>query len=366
MKITKVAVIGGGNGAVTAAADLTERGFQVSLYELEAYRKNLEVVQKKGGITLKEPGLEERFIPFTGLVQNAKEAVDGAGVVMFVVPGYAVETLAYEVIPWLTDGQVIFFNGAAALASVRFFNILQREKIEKKLYICETNSLSYGTRFYPETGVVELSLRVKKLFLAAYPAKDTGYSLDVIKELYACIVPGKNIWHTTLENGNPEVHPGPCLLNTGRIDYSKGEFWLYKEGITKHTIRLLHAIEKERMEIGNELGLELENALESRHRRGYLETETGDLQTLFNESEVYGAIKGPVAVESRYFVEDISEGLVLWSDLGAAVGIKTPNIDAVITLGSTILQTDLRKTGLTLRSVGFKNAEKKELLERVK
>ena len=34
----------------------------------------------------------------------------------------------------------------------------------------------------------------------------------------------------------------PTLLNVGRIDYAEN-FSLYKEGITKHTVRLLHAIE---------------------------------------------------------------------------------------------------------------------------
>ena len=42
---------------------------------------------------------------------------------------------------------------------------------------------------------------------------------------------------TNLENGNPEVHPAPTLLNVGRIDYAD-TFALYKEGITKHTVRL--------------------------------------------------------------------------------------------------------------------------------
>ncbi len=47
----------------------------------------------------------------------------------------------------------------------------------------------------------------------------------------------ESLWKTNLENGNPEVHPGPTLLNVGRIDYSD-EFALYEEGITKHTVRL--------------------------------------------------------------------------------------------------------------------------------
>lgn len=35
MRINKIAIIGAGNGGITAAADLTQRGFNVSLYELK-------------------------------------------------------------------------------------------------------------------------------------------------------------------------------------------------------------------------------------------------------------------------------------------------------------------------------------------
>lgn len=362
MKVKKIAVIGGGNGAITAAADLTERGFEVTLFELEQYRSRLDIFQKNGGIVLAETGEGERFVPYHGIVDTAQEAVKDAQLIMFMVPGFAIQAFAKEIIPWLQDGQVIFFNGAAALSCLRFSNELKREGNSKKLYLCESNSLSYGTRVVYEEGKAVLSLRVKKLFLASYPSKDIDLCFETVSQIYDCFVKAENIWQTTLENGNPEVHPGPCLLNVGRIDYSKGEFWLYKEGITEHTIRLLHAIEKERMEIGKALGFTLENATESRYRRGYLDRQDEDLQTLFNESPVFSQIKGPVSVESRYFTEDISEGLVLWSDLGRVSGVATPNIDAVIVLGSTILKTNFYETGLTLRSVGLSGVTKEELL----
>ena len=54
-------------------------------------------------------------------------------------------------------------------------------------------------------------------------------------------------------------------MNVGRIDYS--EEFFYKEGITKHTVRLLHAIEIERLNLGRKLGFELSTAKESRIQR---------------------------------------------------------------------------------------------------
>ena len=44
-----------------------------------------------------------------------------------------------------------------------------------------------------------------------------------------------------------------------------------------------------------------------------------------------------------------------------ALGIPTPNIDAVIVLAGSLLDTDFYKEGLTLDKLGFKGLNKDEL-----
>ena len=368
MKVQKVAILGAGNGGMTAAADFKEQGFEVSLYELPQFAKNLEVMQEKGGILLQEPNEKppkEVFLPIDTITSDIRVAIKDAQIIMLVVPGFAVEAFAEVLAPVVSEDQVIFFNGAAAMSCVRFKNKANDMGIQKNFKLCEVNSLSYGTRGFAKEARVELTLRVHKLFFAAYPKENTAELFDACKQIYKCLVPAENIWQTTMENGNPEVHPGPCLLNAGRIDYSNGEFWLYKEGITAHTINVLHAIEHERMEIGKAMGFDLEDAVQSRYRRGYFSNDKEDLQTLFNTSEVFTKIKGPTSVTARYFTEDISQGLVLWSDLGRLAGVPTPNIDAVITLGGSLLQENFFETGLTLKKLGFNGETLKDILTAV-
>ncbi len=43
------------------------------------------------------------------------------------------------------------------------------------------------------------------------------------------------------------------LVGPGRIEYSKGEFWLFKEGITAHTGNLIIQIQNERLALGQKL-----------------------------------------------------------------------------------------------------------------
>ncbi len=356
----KVAIIGAGNGGLTACADLKDRGFQVSLFESDKFSKNLDFIKRQGGLYLYEGDIDSeynkedgKFIEIDLISDDINKVVEGADVVMIVAPGVAIEYFAKILAPVVNDNQIILINSAASMGPVRFVNEAKKMGIDKNFKIAETNTLTYGTRVIVETGCIELYLRAKKVFVAAYPSTYNNEVFEVCKKLYDCFVLAKNILQVNLENGNPEVHPGPCLLNAGRIDFSGGEFWLYREGITEHTINVLEAVEKERMDLGRALGFEVEGALEGRQNRGYFSQDEKTLQEHFNTSPVFTQIKGPVSVTSRYFTEDISTGLVFWSDLGKALGVKTPNIDAIIVLASSLLKTDFYGEGLTLDKLGL-------------
>lgn len=364
MKVTSVAILGAGNGGITAAADLAERGFDVRLYELPQFAKNLKVIKEKGGILLQEPNENNRevFCKVNTVTTDIQEAIEGAQIIMLTIPGFGIEAFTEVLAPVVTEEQVIFFNGADAMCSMRFVNKAKAMGIHKAFKVCESNSLSYGTRGFADEARSELTLRVKKLFLAALPKENTQECLDACKQIYDCFVAADNVWHAELENGNPEVHPGPCVCNAGRIDFSGGEFWLYKEGITEHTVRVLRAVERERMAIGKAFGFDLEDAVQSRARRGYFASEDGDLQTLFNTSEVFTKIKGPVSVTARYFTEDISDGLVLWADMAKVANVPCPTIEAVISMGDALLERDFRREGLTLEKLGLSGKSVQELL----
>ena len=230
----------------------------------------------------------------------------------------------------------------------------------KILKVGETNSLTYATRAYVDEARVEVSLKAGKVYLSAYPSYNTKEVFDACVQIYDCFVIADNVIQVNLENPNPLVHPGPTLLNAGRIDYTKGDFWLYKEGITEHTVNIVKAVEDERESIANALGIKLEDTRQGRINRGYFVDEDKPLHELFNTSPVFKYIKGPASVDGRYMVEDISTGLVLWSDLGKVVNVSTPNIDSIIILGGTLLQRDFYKEGLTLDSIGFGNLKGKD------
>jgi len=56
-------------------------------------------------------------------------------------------------------------------------------------------------------------------------------------------------------------------------------------------------------------------------------------------------------------------GLVLWSDLGKALTVKTPVIDSVIHLGGALLKRDYYAEGLTLDKLGFAKSNRKKRIQ---
>ncbi|MEG0050744.1 MAG: NAD/NADP octopine/nopaline dehydrogenase family protein [Terrisporobacter sp.] len=361
MKIEKVAIIGAGNGGITAAADLTEKGFKVNIFESERFCKKLDVIKQNNEITIEFKG-NSSIQNINLITRDIKEAIKDCEIVMITVPGMGIEYFAEIIAPVVEENQIILINGAPAMSAVRFINKAKEMGIDKNFKVGETNSLTYATRALVEEAKVDISLKAGKVHLAAYPSCNTDEVYDACVQIYDCFVKSANVIQVNLENPNPLVHPGPTLLNAGRIDYTKGEFWLYKEGITEHTINIVKAVEEEREAVANALDIKLEDVNQGRINRGYFVDEDKPMHELFNTSPVFKNIKGPATVTGRYIVEDISTGLVLWSDLGKALDVKTPNIDSIIVLGGTLIQRDFYEEGLTLESLGLGNLRGKEEL----
>jgi opine dehydrogenase len=74
---------------------------------------------------------------------------------------------------------------------------------------------------------------------------------------------------------------------------------------------------------------------------------------MFSTSPVHGPTRGPRSMNSRLITEDIPYGLVPLASFGRLAGVPTPVMEALITLASTINQTDYRQVGRTVESLGL-------------
>jgi opine dehydrogenase len=184
--------------------------------------------------------------------------------------------------------------------------------------------------------------------------------LESIADVYPALIGAKNVLQTSLQNGNPVIHPAVSLLNAALIERVQGNFLFYEDGVTPAVGRLIKAIDQERISIGKQLGIEILPEPEIGYLQGYMQEATYDRG--YAEAPGFRGIKAQSSLDHRYLHEDVGYGLVFWQRLGEQVGVKTPNIEAIIQLVSTLMGRDyLAEAPRTMKTLGLSGYAVEEL-----
>jgi len=346
-----IAVLGAGHGGYAAAADLTKRGFDVRLHARNEER--LAPIHDRGGIEAR--GVHNELVPFDRTTTDVAEAVDGADLIMLVVPSVAHEFYAKALAPLLTPEFPVFLNPGHTGGGLHFVNEVRRAGYDKEIRCCESVTLTYICRMEgPAT--VGIYSYTKNLKFAAFPGKHLGELTDLVAPLYPEIRPASSVLETALANMNAVFHPPGMVLNTGWIQRTDGGFLFYREGITDGVGRVVSEVDAERLTIAEALSVPAAPFLETFFKAG-LTTEaaakSGSVARACEESEPNKTIKSPPSLDHRYMHEDIGYGLVPMSALGRLVGVAAPAMEALVHLGSIAAGVDYAGHGLTLGKMGL-------------
>ena len=152
-------------------------------------------------------------------------------------------------------------------------------------------------------------------------------------------------------------------MNAGRIEQSRGEFYYYDEGVTPGVVDAIMSLDGERRAVAAPLGHHLPDAAQAFHAAGF--GPKADPPDLWPPSTAAGcspALKAPGQLDTRWLSEDVPYGLRAWSGLGDAVGVATPVMDAVITLGLTVLREPLDTNRRTLADLGLVGMDRDRML----
>ena len=337
----RVTILGSGNGATAAAFEWAQNGHEVAMWDLPEFPDNIDAIARSGRI--------EGRVKFEGTVpiryagHDLDAALDGAGLVLLVGPAYS--TVAFgEALRGRTDPNVPIVlvpgacNGALVLKQTLGLDVLDDTYV-----IGETSTLPYGCRLV-EPGVVRVTTRViTGLFAAALPSSRTDVLIERLAQVWPQVEPARNVLQTTLQNGNPVIHPAIMLMNASRIENTGGDFLFYTEGVTPASANLIEAVDTERLALAAALGIELLSEPDLGFRQGYMGDAT--YQTGYNQGIGFATSQAPSTLDFRYLTEDVPYGMVFMSELAKMVGVPTPTIDAVIQIASVVLRRDFRAEG---------------------
>lgn len=352
MSIRKIAVLGAGNGGCAAAADLTLRGYEVRLFSRS--ESTIAKLAKRGEIELIEGGESNSAAPYF-MSPHLPPVVQGVDLIIVAIPAVGHEYLAKSLVSYLTGGQRILLNPGHTGGSLHFLNLLRTLGCRADIQLCETVTLTYICRM-PEPGRVEIYRRTTNLRCAAFPGKHTAGLVKEIQAIFPNVIPAANVLETGLSNINAIMHPAGTLGNAGWIEKSGGNFLWYREGVTPAIGAWIDAVDDERLAIVRALGLEPLRFVDIFRQAGLTTAagrDSGSAYQAIHESEPNRMIQSPPSLDHRYIREDIGYGLVPMAEIGKLLGVRTPVMDALITLGSAALGTDFRATGLTLEKMGL-------------
>lgn len=349
----KVLVVGAGNAGCAHAAVFAARGHDVVLWKTShaMHDANFEAVLARQGLEwIDGPGGQEqpRFQPLRLVTRDMDSALAFDPEVVFcTLQSTQQPRLAALLAPRLHAGQLLI-TSPGYMGSCYF----RKHLVDPGVLLAEGESLPFDARIVA-LGRVHVLWENTRNALAFLPRSRSAEGLAIASRLTPRFVATRsNVVESAMHNPNLIVHTVGTLLSASRIEHSGGEFWMYREGFTPGTLRLLDKLDAEKMGILAACGAKPEPCLESFKFRNEEDLSMPAIEVLRKYAHE-GGPKGPVDLTTRYISEDVPMGLGLMVSLGERLGVATPMASALIEVASGLVGRDFGAEGRTLDDLGF-------------
>jgi opine dehydrogenase len=350
--MTTIAILGGGNGGFAAAAHLQQLGHTPQLYNRS--NETIAAIRAAGGVEY-SGAAGDGFASIPVITTDLETALDGADFVMISLPAIAFSELATKLAPLLDGSRPILLNPGSTGGALAVRETLRATGCDTVPPIGETNTLTYICRKRSEDHI-HLSSLVENVRFAALPAAKRPVFDDVLEDVYPTLTPVPNVLHTALSNVNAVLHPPGLLLSAAWIEHTDGDFRFYYDAGTPAVANVMSDLDEERRAIATAWGLDVDpfpTMFADIGSTSKAAGESGSFLRTLRESEPNKEIKAPSSVDHRFFNEDIPFGLVPMQTLARIADVETPTIDSLITLASSVTQSDYHADGWTRDRLGL-------------
>lgn len=355
-----VTVLGGGNTGFAAAANLTLRGYEVILGDLPSFEFALAPIRERREIRL--DGVAGQGVArLAAVTTDLSAALAASDLILLIIPAYGHRAFAEACAPHLRDGHTVVLM-PGTLGTLEFAQVLRANGCDPQsmgVTLAETDTAPYVCR-KTASDAAHIWGVVSGLGTAVYPISETGRVLTQLGPLFTvdgrqgsreAVTPYANVLACGLSAMNPVVHPAGVLLNAGRVERSRGEFYFYDEGVTPAVCDVIMAVDAERRSIGRALGFKLTPVDEGFHAAGF--GPKGDLWSVINGSRMLSQLRAPGAVNTRWLTEDVPYGLAAWASVADELGVETPTMDALSKLGLIVTGLDGEHCGRGAAELGL-------------
>ena len=362
----KVAVFGAGNAGLTAAYHFTQQGCQVALYGSKGFDEQIHAICDNGGIrSIAEyhgnPLDYSGFESIDYLTTDIKQAIAYSDVLVLPVPSFAQEPMFNEMLPHLSDGQIIVLmpGNYGSLALKKTKNDKGYQSL--KLTFVDAISIPWATRI---TGEAEIAILGMKSFLpiAALPASKTDEMIDLLQDIFPLKLTAlSNVIEAGLENINFGGHPLMTTLNIGLLENFPGKFNYYSDCCSPATAKAAEIMDKERLAVGCAMGLTLKSELQAMNELYNMQAKS--VYELNTSSQTHSSVNSaPASSKDRYITEDAPYLLVPCFEFAKLLKVDTPIVESVLHLTNAFNEADYFSSGRTLQKMGLSNMSLAEII----
>ena len=201
----------------------------------------------------------------------------------------------------------------------------------------------------PGEVVFRVGCRLTRSPLSISQKEIAGECMDRIRQLYKGFSNEYSVLESALLNPNMVLHTVGSIMSIPRIEYSKGNFCMYREAYARGndaTFKVMLDLDKEKRKVLERLGC---NPIDIFVAGGFL----GDpIKSFYEYSESKDRAISPTSVRSRYITEDVSQGLILLESIAKRIGVDVPITTSLINISSVALGEDFRENGRTIQRLG--------------
>jgi len=345
-----IAIIGAGIGGLYLIAELGVAGFKLRLHDIDDSK--LSEIRARGGVDVE--GERGGFAAVDRLTTDLPSAVDDADTIIVVTGGNAQAVVARSLAPLVRDGQVILLIQGNTGGSLIVRRALYDAGCRAEVDVAEMDNYPYSCWRRSPTRIRPI-VRKRWLQIATFPGNRIGAVFPRLSPLFPEAVAAPNSLYTGLTNANAMLHVANCVANAGRIE-SEDSYKFYAEGVTPAVAQLYEAINAERVAVAAALGASVPSLDDWFERvygvRGATLVETCQ-QLTYNSDGPYQATGTPKSLDHKFITEDVPTGLIPMSALGAAAGVSTPAINALVELARKMTGKDFAAEARTLERLAL-------------
>lgn len=343
----KVAVLGAGNVGVAISADLSLHGHEVYLIKTSSTPSSVyeRIRSNDNRVTLKENG---KYAPVIITdVSNELSKIANCDVIVITVQSTYHESLIKRISKYLRREQIVVCI-CSYLSSLYF-----QKYCPFMPAIVETTGPYLEGRVdlddNPGEVIFRVGCRLSRSPISVFEPKDKDYCIGILQHLYPGFSPDYYPIESALLNPNMVLHTVGAIMSIPRIEFSDGNFCMYREAYTRKngaTMKIMLGLDEEKKRVLAELG---GSPIDIFQAGGFL----GDpIESFYRYSESPDRAISPTSVRSRYITEDVSQGLVLLESLARYVGVPVPIASSLITIATQALDIDFRFIGRTIERLG--------------